>query len=115
MRLFLENDTVFEEEAVGNNLISKSIGHIRKVGVQPFSVRVGEEVVVPLSWLIFDPAKQEYVLDTNNTTLFNITVGEQTGEIVPSDGVGEFTFSSVEVGTYKIVVNSEEIEVIVSA
>jgi hypothetical protein len=76
---------------------------------------ISEVATISLQWLIFDLTQETHINDPDNVTPFHVTLGEQTGEVESVNGVGEFTFSSDEVGTYKIVVNGEEIEVVVNA
>jgi hypothetical protein len=106
----VETDTQFVPiyEIVGNK-------NKPKIAPDKTSLTISEVATISLQWLVFDLISETYVDDTQNTTPFNVTVSGQTGDIIPTNGAGEFTFSSAEAGIYKIIVNGEEIEVTVNA
>lgn len=86
-----------------------------KIAPAKTEVAIGEIITISLQWLVFDLTQESYITDIENTAPFNVTVGGQSGEVTAINGAGEFTFSSNESGTYKIIVNDEELEVIVNA
>jgi hypothetical protein len=89
--------------------------HKPKITPDKTSLAINEIATISLQWLVFDLTLETYVDDTENTTSFIVNVSGQEGVIEPTNGAGEFTFSSAEAGIYKIIVNGEEIEVIVNA
>lgn len=89
--------------------------HKPKITTDKTSLTINEIATIFLQWVMFDLTLETHVDDTTNKTLFNVSVNGQTSDITPTNGAGEFTFSSAEAGTYKIFVNGEEIEVVVNA
>jgi Flp pilus assembly protein TadG len=86
-----------------------------KITPDKTSLAINEVATISLQWLVFDLTTEAHINDTANTAPFNVTVNGQVGDITPTNGAGEFTFSSAEAGTYKIIVNGEEIGVVVNA